>query len=142
MGRYAAGCSGAAGDTSCELRPWSTSGVEVEPVRPEDRAQLWIDADLAKVGPVAEWLAHRVPKIAGEVDDSFAAVIEDQTELVASRGSTVVTATMRQMLGRRVESGQLFVRAGQVSVNAESAAADRSSCRRKCGRKCGLRVHT
>jgi hypothetical protein len=25
MARYAAGCSGAAGDTSCELRPWSTS---------------------------------------------------------------------------------------------------------------------
>jgi hypothetical protein len=32
MGRYAAGCSGAAGDTSCELRPWSRSGSRSNPL--------------------------------------------------------------------------------------------------------------
>jgi hypothetical protein len=34
MGRYAAGCSGAAGDGSCELRPWRTSGSRSNPLGP------------------------------------------------------------------------------------------------------------
>ena len=55
--------------------------VEVELVGPDDRPQLRVDADLAEDGRVAERLAHRTPQIGGEVDDSFAAVIEDQTDL-------------------------------------------------------------
>jgi hypothetical protein len=60
--------------------------VEVESVGPDDRTQLRVDADLVEDGRVAEPLAHRTPHIGGEVDDSFAAVIEDQTELVAVEG--------------------------------------------------------
>jgi hypothetical protein len=86
MGRYAAGCSGAAGDTSCELRPWSTSGSRSNPlgqtiVRSSGSTRTW-----RKTAGVAERLAHRTPQIGGEVDDSFAAVIEDQTERVAVKG--------------------------------------------------------
>jgi hypothetical protein len=45
--------------------------VEVEPVGPDDRPQLVVDADLAKDGRVAERLAHRAPQIIGQVDDSL-----------------------------------------------------------------------
>jgi hypothetical protein len=45
--------------------------VEVEPVGPDDRPQLRVDADLAEDGRVAERLAHRTPQIGGEVDDSL-----------------------------------------------------------------------
>jgi hypothetical protein len=86
VGCYAAGCLGVAGDTSCELRPWSTSGARSNPFGPDDRPQLRVDADLAEDGRVAERLADRTPQIGGEVDDSFGAVIEDQAELVAVKG--------------------------------------------------------
>jgi hypothetical protein len=88
--------------------------VEVEPVGPDDRPQLRVDADLVEDCRVAERLAHRAPEIGGEVDDSFAVVIDDQAEFVApSRDSTVVTATMRRMLGQRADAGRLFVDAGR-----------------------------
>jgi hypothetical protein len=102
--------------------------VQVESVGPDDRTQLRLDADLVEDGRVAERLAHRTPHIGGEVDDSFAAVIEDQTELVAVEGLDDGYGDMRRMLGQRVDAGQLFVGMGLIPVDAESAAADRSSC--------------
>jgi hypothetical protein len=60
--------------------------VEVEPVRPDDRAQLRIDAHLPEVGRIAEGLAHRTPEVLGQVNDALAAVIEGQAErLVGER---------------------------------------------------------
>ncbi|MGH3609513.1 MAG: hypothetical protein ACRDRD_15675 [Pseudonocardiaceae bacterium] len=42
--------------------------------------------DLAEDCRVAKRFAHRTRQIGGEVDDSFAAVIEDQAEFVAVEG--------------------------------------------------------
>lgn len=116
--------------------------IEVEPVGSDDRPQLGVDADLEEDGRVAERLSHRTPQIGGEVDDSFPAVIEDQTERVVLDGLDSgygSHATDARPAGpcRRVVPGR-----GAVPVDAKSAATDRSRCGQKCGRKCGLRVHT
>jgi hypothetical protein len=80
------------------------------------RPQLRVDADLAEDCRVAKRLAHRTRQIGDEVDDSFAAVIEDQAELVAVKGLDVVTATTWRMLGQRADAGQLFVDAGRSQL--------------------------
>jgi hypothetical protein len=82
--------------------------VEVESVGPDDRTQLRVDADLVEDGRVAEPLAHRTPRIGGEVDDSFAAVIEDQTELVAVEGLDGGYGDHATDAGQRVDAGQLW----------------------------------
>ena len=56
-------------------------GVEVEAVRPDDRPQLRVDANLAKDLRVAQWLARRAPKDVAQVDDALGATVEAQAEL-------------------------------------------------------------
>jgi hypothetical protein len=85
MARYAAGCSGAAGDTSCELRPWSTSESRSNSlgqtiVRSSGSTRTWRKTAGRKAARSSD------PHIGGEVDDSFAAVIKDQAEFVAVKG--------------------------------------------------------
>lgn len=61
-------------------------GIGVEPVRPDDRARVLVDAYLAEVGGVAQWLgqgALGMLKLWGEVDLADDAVVKGDTQTVA-----------------------------------------------------------
>ena len=63
--------------------------VEIEPVRPCDRPQLGIDPHEPEQRRVAKRLAQRAPQLVSEIDDTPAAVVELETQLLSVEGFDV-----------------------------------------------------
>ena len=59
-------------------------GVEVGSVRPNDGAELWIDAYLTEVLRISQWLKYRSVQLSCEIDIACAAIAEAEPEPVVT----------------------------------------------------------
>ena len=56
--------------------------IQIEPVGPDHRSKLGINANQSEVLGITQRLAHFAPKHLREIDDALAAIIETQTQLM------------------------------------------------------------